>query len=36
MAKPPGGSFSFVFNSPNSVTLTDLTTHGSITLNRVP
>ncbi len=35
-AKPPGGSFSFVFNSPNSVTLTDLTTHGSITLNRVP
>jgi hypothetical protein len=36
MAKPPGGSFSFVFNSPNSVTLTDLTAHGSITLNRVP
>jgi hypothetical protein len=36
MAKPAGGSFSYVFNNPNSVTLTDLMTHGAITLNRVP
>jgi hypothetical protein len=34
LAKPPGGSFSYVFKSANSVVLTDLTTHGSITLNR--
>jgi hypothetical protein len=34
LAKPSGGSFSFVFTSPNSVTLTDLMTHGSLVLNR--
>jgi hypothetical protein len=35
LAKPPGGTFSYVFNSPNSVTLTDVNLHGSVTLNRV-
>ena len=35
LAKPPGGTFSYVFNSANSVTLTDVRLHGSITLNRV-
>ena len=36
VAKPPGATDSYVFNGPNTVTLTDQVMHGSITLNRVP
>jgi hypothetical protein len=36
VAKPPGATDSYVFNGPNSVTLTDQVMHGSITLTRVP
>lgn len=36
MAKAVGGSFSYVFKSANTVVLTDLATHGVLTLNRVP
>jgi hypothetical protein len=35
VAQPPGARDSYVFNGPNSVTLTDQTMHGSITLTRV-
>ncbi len=35
-AKPSGATDSYVFNGPNTVTLTDQVMHGSITLNRVP
>lgn len=34
--RPPGGSYNYVFGSPNSVTLTDLNTHASVTLTRMP
>jgi hypothetical protein len=33
-AKPPGASDKYVFNGPNTMTLTDQTTHGSITMTR--
>jgi hypothetical protein len=33
---PPGATDTFVFNGPNSMTLTDRMTGGSITMNRVP
>ena len=36
VAKPPGATDSYVFNGPNTITLTDQVMHGSITLTRVP
>jgi len=36
VAKPPGATDSYVFNGPNTVTLTDQVMHGSITMTRVP
>jgi hypothetical protein len=36
MAKAVGGSFSYIFKSANTLVLTDLATHGVLTLNRVP
>jgi hypothetical protein len=36
LPKPLGASDSYVFNGPNTMTLTDQATHGSITLTRVP
>lgn len=35
-AMPPGATDSYVFNGPNTLTLTDQVMHGSITLTRVP
>ncbi len=35
-AKPPGATDAYVFNGPNTMTLTDQMTHGSITMTRVP
>jgi hypothetical protein len=35
-AKPPDGLYSYVFNGPNTVVLTDQVMHGTITMNRVP
>ena len=35
-SKPPGATDSYVFNGPNTMTLTDQVMHGSITMNRVP
>lgn len=35
VAKPSGGTFAYVFNGPNSMTLTDQVLHGSITMTRV-
>ncbi len=35
VAKPPGATDTVVFNGPNTVTLTDQMTHGSITMTRV-
>jgi hypothetical protein len=32
--KPPGGTFTYVFNGPNTFTMTDQNFHGSITLTR--
>jgi hypothetical protein len=34
VAKPPGGTDTYVFNGPNTITLTDQVVHGSITMNR--
>ncbi|MGD0347056.1 MAG: hypothetical protein ABSA85_09880 [Terracidiphilus sp.] len=36
VAKPPGATDAYVFNGPNTVTLTDQVMHGSITMTRVP
>jgi len=36
MAKPPDGLYSYAFNGPNAVVLTDQVMHSSITMNRVP
>jgi len=36
VAKPPGATDAYIFNGPNTITLTDQMTHGSITMNRVP
>jgi len=36
VAKPPGATDSYVFNGPNTMTLTDQIYHGSITMTRVP
>ncbi|HKN21764.1 MAG TPA: hypothetical protein VJX73_10120 [Terracidiphilus sp.] len=36
MAKPPDGLYSYVFNGPNTVVLTDQVMHVSITMTRVP
>jgi len=36
MAKPPDVIDSYVFNGPNTITLTDQTYHVSITMTRVP
>ncbi len=36
MAKPPDGLYSYVFNGPNTVVLTDQVMHGTITMNRLP
>jgi hypothetical protein len=36
LPKPLGASDSYVFNGPNTMTLTDQATHGSITMTRVP
>jgi hypothetical protein len=35
-AKPPGATDTYVFNGPNTITLTDQMTHGSIMMTRVP
>lgn len=35
-AQPPGATDTYVFNGPNTITLTDQMTHGSITMTRVP
>jgi hypothetical protein len=36
VTKPPGATDTYVFNGPNTMTLTDQMTHGSITMTRVP
>lgn len=36
LSKPPGATDFYVFNRPNTMTLTDQMTHGSITMTRVP
>ncbi len=34
-SRPPGGTYTYVFNGPNSVTFTDINTSTSITLTRM-
>jgi hypothetical protein len=36
MAKPPDGLYTYVFNGPNTMVLTDEVAHGVITMTRVP
>jgi hypothetical protein len=36
VAKPSGATDTVVFNGPNTITLTDQMTHGSMTMTRVP